>query len=647
MTRATVRDRKLNLLGGLGVFALILLPGCEGDSERLGLDQEDSPSQAGSKIEPALLEELQRNGSVEAIVEVDDSPALAQQAASDSARRMKESRFEHVAAQGALQKRRLRAEVGLAEADLLHDYHSLGSMHVRITSRAQLDALQAHAEIVRVVPNQQYQLFTASDLTLINQPAAQAAGDLGDGTTVAVIDTGIDFKRAPFNCAVGASDCAVAYRQDFADGNNSSDAQGQPTHATNVAGIVLSVAPKARVAALDVFVGQYGYLAAISAAINWCINNKVTYNIVAINMSLGGGRYTAACPNDYLANPVNRARQAGIISVIASGNDASSNAIASPACIPTAVSVGAVYDRNVGGVSAGVCVDSTTAADKVACFSNSASFLSILAPGVFITAPAGAQGITMSGTSQATPHVAGAVAVLRAAFANDSLDPTVARLTTTGRKVTDTRNKLSFPRLDLAAAIAYALPVVKGTIEINAGAATTAANAVSVTMTITQGQPVDMCLSNSATLCSTFIPYATPVTWNLSSGDGAQTVTVWWRNSAGVASTPASATILLDTTPPAGGTLTATSIVGRRVTWKWTGVTDAGSGVATYKLLVSTLGAPAKCSGGSVVYSGTSTTYTHTLTAAGTYTYLLCATDKAGNIGPVAGNAVPVTATVK
>jgi hypothetical protein len=68
MTRATVRDRKLNLLGGLGVFALILLPGCEGDSEGLGLDQEDSPSQAGSKIEPALLEELQRNGSVEAML---------------------------------------------------------------------------------------------------------------------------------------------------------------------------------------------------------------------------------------------------------------------------------------------------------------------------------------------------------------------------------------------------------------------------------------------------------------------------------------------------------------------------------------------------------------------------------------------------
>ena len=645
MTRAMVSGRQLVVLAGLGVFALIALPGCEGDFPGLssGLDQGSGAPEAASKVEPGLLAELQRNGSVEAIIEVDDSPAQAQQAATDGAQPTMQRRSQIVSAQGDLQKRRLRAEVGLPESDLLHDYASLGAMHVRITSQAQLEALQANPEIVRVVPNVEYELFASSDLSLINQPVAQAAGALGAGTTVAVIDTGIDFKRAPFDCTVGAAGCAVAYRQDFGDGNDSADALGQPTHATNVAGIVLSVAPAARVAALDVFVGQWGYLSAISAAIDWCITNKVAYNIVAINMSLGAGKYTAACPNDYLANPVNRAKQAGILSVVASGNSAYSNAISSPACIPTAISVGAVYDRNVGGISAGVCVDATSAADKIACFSNSASFLSILAPGVFITAPAGPQGITMSGTSQATPHVAGAVAVLRAAFAADSLDTTVARLTTTGKKITDTRNKLSFPRLDLAAAIAYAAPVVKGTIAINAGSAITPTNAVSVAMKTTQGVPVDMCLSNSATLCSTFIPYATPVSWNLSAGDGTKTVTVWWRNSAGVLSTPATATIALDTAPPRGGVLTAIT-TGRKVAWKWIGVTDAVSGVASYKLLMSATGTPANCLSGTLVYSGTATSYMQTLTAAGTYNYLLCATDKAGNLGPV---AVPATVTVK
>jgi hypothetical protein len=112
--------------------------------------------------------------------------------------------------------------------------------------------------------------------------------------------------------------------------------------------------------------------------------------------------------------------------------------------------VGAVYDANVGAFSyPAVCSDATTAADKVVCFSNSASFLSLLAPGALITAA----GATYAGTSQAAPHVSGAVGLLRSAYPSESVDATVTRLTSRGVNITDPRNSLVKPRIDVLAAL--------------------------------------------------------------------------------------------------------------------------------------------------------------------------------------------------
>jgi uncharacterized repeat protein (TIGR02543 family) len=97
-----------------------------------------------------------------------------------------------------------------------------------------------------------------------------------------------------------------------------------------------------------------------------------------------------------------------------------------------------------GGGSWSDCNDISTFADKVTCFSNSAPFLTLLAPGAIVNAA----GISMSGTSQATPHVAGAAAVLRAAYPDDSVSQTVARMKQ-GKSVTDPRNGIVTPRVDV------------------------------------------------------------------------------------------------------------------------------------------------------------------------------------------------------
>jgi subtilisin family serine protease len=134
---------------------------------------------------------------------------------------------------------------------------------------------------------------------------------------------------------------------------------------------------------------------------------------------------------------------------VAAGNETSKNGISSPACAPGAVSVGAVYDDYMGAIAWEACTDSSTAPDQVTCFSNSSSYLTLLAPGAIITAA----GIGVGGTSQAAPHVAGAVAVLRAAFQAETLEQTVSRMTNGGVPVADPYNGLTHPRLDLVGAI--------------------------------------------------------------------------------------------------------------------------------------------------------------------------------------------------
>ena len=168
-------------------------------------------------------------------------------------------------------------------------------------------------------------------------------------------------------------------------------------------------------------------------------------------MSLGGGGYTGICSGNIpYETPIAQARDVGISVVVASGNEGYKNKIASPACTPYAVRVGAVYDDYLGTKSwLPTCSDNYTAPDQVICFSNSATFLSLLAPGAMITAA----DITMPGTSQASPHVAGAVAVLKSAFPSDSRDQTLLRMLNSGKPITDSFNNITKPRLDLDTAI--------------------------------------------------------------------------------------------------------------------------------------------------------------------------------------------------
>ncbi|MBI4691742.1 MAG: fibronectin type III domain-containing protein [Nitrospirae bacterium] len=126
--------------------------------------------------------------------------------------------------------------------------------------------------------------------------------------------------------------------------------------------------------------------------------------------------------------------------------------------------------------------------------------------------------------------------------------------------------------------------------------------------------------------------YSASVSYTLSSGDGTKTVYGWYKDSAGNVSSAYSDSIILDATAPTNGTLTAT-VGDAQVSLNWSGFSDATSGIGSYTLVYSTTSTPSSCSSGTQIYSGTGTSYIHSLllTNNTTYYYRLCAADNAGN----------------
>lgn len=605
-----------------GMSGLLAMLGCAPDQ----LDGDNSEERA--KVATAISDDVQAGHSRQAIVVFADDVVHIRRAAFHATIPGAEFPTYLQGVKASLDDIKTAVlhagEGGLRE---LKRYGNLPAMHVRIDSPQALAALQADENVLTVVEDVPLHVFdTPANMSLIGQPAATSNGALGAGTAVVVLDTGTDYTRSPFNCTGPGqpSGCPVVLAKDIATDDGALDTGD--LHGTNVAGVILGVAPSTSIIALDVFDGEWAYTSTVLSALDWCVQNKSKYNIAAINLSLGGGVSKSQCSTDPLAVGIATAKAAGILTAVASGNDASSTGLAVPACAPAAVSVGAVYHANMGKLMTSVCVDATTAADKVACFSNSAPFLTILAPGVGIVAA----GLNMSGTSQSTPHVAGAIALLTAARPAATVDSILESLTTSATMLTDPRNKLVKPRLDLPTALAVAPAAPTGTVAINGGAKYTTRAEVSVSVPTTSGAATQVCLSTSTT-CTAWQPFATPIAFTLPGGDGVKTVHVTWKNQSGVASAPpVSATIILDTAAPTNGSVTA-RLASNATTLSWSEFRDTTSGVASYRLVSAAGTAPSDCTKGRLVYSGTATAFRVWSTGFGT-AFRVCAVDKAGNV---------------
>jgi subtilisin family serine protease len=225
---------------------------------------------------------------------------------------------------------------------------------------------------------------------------------------VAVVDTGSDLSNPDLNVAPGVTCTSSSCRSGGQDDN------GHGTHVSGTIGAkddgngVVGVAPGARIVPVKVL-GRTGSgsMSNIVAGLDWVAANAATIDVV--NMSLGGVGSSSAL-NNAVANLVNR----GVVVVVAAGNSNRNASAIAPANNPDVITVSAIADYNGrSGGGAGSTCRNAGGDDRKATFSNWGSVVDIAAPGVCITSlrPGGGTAV-MSGTSMASPHVAGAAAIL-------------------------------------------------------------------------------------------------------------------------------------------------------------------------------------------------------------------------------------------
>lgn len=385
----------------------------------------------------------------------------------------------------AEQQRTVLACAGLGLEARRSDYVNLPLLHLRLELEG-VQRLQRCDGVLFVGPNRINRRSLAQSVPLVGaDEVGTRYGLTGEGTSIAILDTGITHSYDGLGDCFGPS-CKVVAGYDFADNDpDPSDCDRTYRHGSNVAAIAAGLpyvdssdagtapdvgegmAPGANLVALKVFGGSECLDAldsSINGALDWVVSQREKYNIVAANLSLGylGTSFSTACDREVsgsITPGIRTATAAGVLVVAAAGNEGNPDGVSYPACLGDVLAVANLYDTKTpvgafawssseGGV---LCTDRAPDEGQLVCSSNGGPLVGIAAPGAMITAA----GVTIGGTSQAAPHVAGAAALLAQGAPGSTPEELRTALVISSVEVQDSRSTQTtsgyvYPRLSLA-----------------------------------------------------------------------------------------------------------------------------------------------------------------------------------------------------
>ncbi|MBU2477053.1 S8 family serine peptidase, partial [Candidatus Micrarchaeota archaeon] len=359
-------------------------------------------------------------------------------------------------------------------------------------SENEVNQLEFLPEVKKVYPNYEVHAFLMDSVPLINADDVwQLQDDLdrnitGEGITIGIIDTGVDYTHPDLGGCFGEG-CKVVDGWDFVNNDsNPMDDMGHGTHVAAIAagnGTLKGIAPDAGIYAYKVLNSSgsgwdFDIIVAIERATDPNQDEDFSDHLDVINLSLGG----SGNPDDPMSQAIDNAVDAGVVAVIAAGNDGpSANTIGSPGTARKAITVGATYKKDYEGEY----WDTYPRVDQITPFSSRGPVVwnggvlvkpDVVAPGAIICAarfdsifPEGEhpyyypcldeEHVQLAGTSMSAPIVAGSAALIKQAHNNWNPEQIKIVLRTTA---IDTENDIytqGYGRINVLAAVNSTNPI--------------------------------------------------------------------------------------------------------------------------------------------------------------------------------------------
>ena len=412
-----------------------------------GLTIAEETTQSNSKIDKSVQNKLLEENKVRVFVKFSNEPGIRTVTNTNSVKESKDKTIDKIG------KEKIR-----------HNFEDYFSAELTESEINQLADEPAVSEI-KIVETKN--ILLQDSVNIVNSsntwPRKLSGFNLtGLGQSVCVIDTGVNYSHPDLGGCYGnnvvSSNCKVWGGWDYCaddaacttQDNDPIDVNGHGTHVSGIVaanGTINGVAPEARLIVIKAANASGTFSDDdLIAAISWCVGNSTTYNISVISMSLGGSLNTGFCNTDSLASSINNAVARNISVVVATGNSASSSQIAAPSCVENSTRV-----------------SSTTKADAISSFSNRNNLTLLMAPGTSINATcissqsSGTGYCTKEGTSMATPHVSGAIAIINEYLKLTNQTRTTRQievlLNNTGKKITDSSTGLNYSRININSAL--------------------------------------------------------------------------------------------------------------------------------------------------------------------------------------------------